>query len=361
MAKYTHRFTGRSRWLQAAVIAAVGVAAALAGCAGQGPTTVGSAEGSPLSAQEFAVHVRLNRPAVEDRMRRELGIAQQENLDWDTKVGKWTAREILAQAAFDSLAEAKTVQSEAQKLGILQSVDYLLWQEARLAQNASNKQAAAAGETVYGLVEYDEDQFYQRTMSNLRIELEKSLGGLPSAPLYVSEEEAKARFEEDPQAWAVNGAGMRVEVLSFETPFERQQEVFDAVSKLAQSGDWSAIVAAAPTQPSSATLTLAGELFAEQRTDPSLIPAQMAEELYLGEVGGFVGPTSADGQVVMIRLSEKVHDAAGAFAQYSSRIRAAILDERLTEYLAQRQEDLAIEADMPAALQIVGSNINWAN
>ena len=334
----------------AGVAAGLVVAAALLSGCTSNVQSIGSIGEATISAQEFSVHVDMVKRTVENQVRKDLKLAPSESLDWEVAVGDSTALEVLAQSAVDSATAAKSLQLAAKEAGVLGSSDYEDWQEFRSQENASNRDAVAAGGVVYGLVESSEMEFYSGQLSAIRKDLEKALSAKETDPLFVSIKEAKERFGENPEKWSANVAVVNVEMMTIPTEPDKQQEVFDEAAAAVRDGvSWEDLGITLKGTIASRQVTNIGEVQGADGEPLGLIPQQLASQLYGGVEKEIFGPTSFQGEVTLLLLQGKQQDDADAFEAYSNRIRAELAEEKLTQYLGEYQKNLDSQIDMNAA------------
>lgn len=338
----------------ALVIAMVSVGITACGQSDQS-RAVGSIGGSEISAAEFAVHLRETRPRVENQVRNDLGIAPEESLDWGLTVGDGTAAELLEAEAFEAAVEAKVMQIKALEAGVIATIDYGDWIVARQEMNENNSQAQDANQVVYGLVKYGEDEFYRKTMANLRADLARELGQDEHSPLYVGEAEAREAYDADPDRWRANATLLRVEVLRVNAEGQDQNAAWKNAEAVASQGDaaWENLTSIEGSVVSEIQVNAAGEVFVGDAQPTGAVPRSVAEALLNAAPGELVGPTTLDGKVSVFRLLDAETSAEKAFLEYSGRIRASLLDERLTDYLQDARASLPIERHEEVALSLV--------
>lgn len=159
----TSRTTGTSRRLsRRAVLLVTGVCLALAALVVTGVTMLGhragettevaSLDGHPVTRDELLFHMRRLAPTVQNELRNKYNLVGANN--WNAKAGDKTALQRLETRALDEIRRDKTTLVLAKEQGLVDSVDHADFLAGLAQENESRAKAVAAGQTVYGVVEF---------------------------------------------------------------------------------------------------------------------------------------------------------------------------------------------------------------
>lgn len=326
----------RSRRPRRAAVILAGAATAVTGAliavvavtsAGAAPTNVGTIDGAPVTSDELLFHMERVRPAIENEVLVATGSA---TVDWSAPLGETTAIDRLRTAALDEVARDRVVFELGFEHGLIPYEDFDGFEAALAETNTTRAAQLAEGEVVYGLTSFRAQEFYGRTVNDLRTKLASASGADGDPVVSIDDAQVTAYFDAHTEDWTVNAstyALTRIAVPLASTTAEAlaQQLVSTGVdATLAQYRDASL---------STSTLDGAtGVLDDGSRTpDPRLVA-----ELPSLPVGAFASPVVEQGQHVVYRIDDITVDRDAAFAAYASRIRALLASDAIDALIASR-------------------------
>ncbi|GAA2500228.1 hypothetical protein [Winogradskya humida] len=220
----------------------------------------------------------------------------------------------------------KTIFVLAQEQGLTDSVDYDDFLDEVERENKRRADAIAKGETVYGVTDFSPEEYYTHRLAELRTGLEKKLG---DGPLLITDAEVRQKFEASKADWSANATTY-------------------AYTKL--------------VVPGSATTAISGRL-----ADVRIPGSKLSKETYGGAAattglsthdqdlmavltklapGQISSPVPGTGQTTYYELDGTTVDESAAFATYSQRIRAALVEEKFDRYIQNRVQNSHIEVDI---------------
>ncbi len=125
-----------------------------------------------------------------------------ENLDFSKNVEGKTGYEYYAQAVIDKLVRIKVIQIDAKENGLYKNIDFKDIQKELKQNNQNRAEDKSENKVVYGLVQYDEEEYYDYVNTNLYIQNQRYLE--KTGVLTTTEEEKKAKYNEDPTKFDSN-------------------------------------------------------------------------------------------------------------------------------------------------------------
>lgn len=326
----------RSRHPRRAAVIFAGAAAAVTGAlvaviavtsAGAAPANLGAIDGTPVTSDELLFHMERVRPAIENEVLVSTGSG---TVDWDAPLGDTTAIDRLRSAALDELAQDRVVFALGFEHGLIPYEDFAGFEAALAETNTARAAQLAEGEVVYGLTSFRAQEFYGRTVSDLRTKLASASDAGGDPVVAIDDAQVTAYFDAHAEDWTVNAstyALTRIAVPLASTTAE-------ALTQQLASTGVDATLAHYP-QASLATATLdgaTGVLDDGTRTpDPRLVA-----ELPSLPVGAFASPVVELGQHVVYRIDAITVDREAAFAAYASRIRALLASDAIDALIASR-------------------------
>ena len=182
--------------------------------------------------------------------------------------------------------------------------------------NRSRVEAASAGAVLYGPVEYDERSFYGKAVTDIR---QATLARLDAgaAGTDVTDAEVRDRFAAEPDAWAEAATTFRLDAIV-------------GTGAVPEVSDWTALSSrGAPEQVA----------WTARDLESGVVGPGVVAQLTTAADGEVIGPFAAAGGWTAVRLVSRDVDTEAAFAHYRSRIRAALVEERLDDLIAQARSE----------------------
>lgn len=110
-----------------------------------------------------------------------------------------TGYEYLADAVEDKIICTKVLEIEAQKNGLCDEISYPEIEKARQKQNADRQERKAEGGVVYGVMSFEEEEYFSYFIENLNLQNERYL--IKQGKLKTTEAEVREFYENDPSAF----------------------------------------------------------------------------------------------------------------------------------------------------------------
>lgn len=152
--------------------------------------------GEPVTEEEFGFYLQKVTPVVRETLQRESQRESQKEMQefkWSNKVNGKIGYEYLAEEAKKYAVSFKVIQREAKALHLVSNTDYSWLMRQREQENKERKAKKEQGETVYGVVEYSKEEYYNYFNSNLELRYQEKL--INDAVLTVTEEESRTCYE----------------------------------------------------------------------------------------------------------------------------------------------------------------------
>lgn len=182
--------------------------------------------------------------------------------------------------------------------------------------NRQRAEAAAAGEVLYGPVEYDERSFYGKALTDIRqATLERLDAG--AADTDITDADVRARFEAEPENWAEAATTLRLDAVT-------------GSGTAPVTADWSALVGAGTTSVREWTA---------RDLESGVAAPEVVADLLAAADGDVVGPFAEAGGWTALRVISRTTDADAAFEHYRTRIRAVLVEERLGALVSQARSE----------------------
>ena len=298
-------------------------------------------DGHPVTRDELLFHMRRLTPIVQNELQNERGL--QGPIDWDAPVGGTTALERLAARALDEIRRDKTMLIVADENGLSVPIEYddLLVELDK--ENERRAEAAAKGETVYGVVEFSLEEYYSHRLTQIATALKRRLSADPGDPLWVSEAEVRWAFDANRDAWSANATTYRYSKLVIEVPSSASSSYVAGLQRRVDATGRLADVAATEPDAVLTTDTYDGGSVGQSPRDQEL--RAVLSTLEPGEISD---PVVGSGHVTFYELHAKTVDEDEAFAEYSYRIRQSLIDRKFRKYLQRRMGELEVQVDTAA-------------
>ena len=100
------------------------------------------------------------------------------------------------------LVRIKVIQIDAKENGLYKNIDFKDIQKELKQNNQNRAEDKSENKVVYGLVQYDEEEYYDYVNTNLYIQNQRYLE--KTGVLTTTEEEKKAKYNEDPTKFDSN-------------------------------------------------------------------------------------------------------------------------------------------------------------
>lgn len=301
---------------------------------------VATVDGHPVTRTVLAFHMDRLRASVQNEVQVARG-STGEPLDWSAEVDGASAGDLLRERALDAAVADTVLLVVAQEAAVVDDADLGAVLAARDAENARRAEAAARGEVVYGPTTLGAQEHYAGVLTEVRTRVLERLGAGPGDPLHVTAAEVEAAYAAAPQDWAANATTYRLTRLTVPATGDREAARAALAADVAALPDLDAVAAAHPGA------TLAAETLAGTTglTPPQQEALQRVAGLAAGEA---TDPADEGDALVVLRVDDVAVDGEQALAEYASRIRAALADERLDAYLDRRTDDSDIVVDHAA-------------
>ncbi|WP_114558301.1 hypothetical protein [Desertihabitans aurantiacus] len=228
----------------------------------------------------------------------------------------------------------------AREQGVLEETDFASLMELREQTNTDRAEAVRRGEVVYGLTEFDDDEFYDHLLTAVRTEVGQRLSDEPGDPLHATEADVEAYFAAHSDRWRTNATRYDVVTLTVPAADGKAPGCRELLT-----GD----IAAAALQDPNGCPTATTEQTALDGSDPTpqhSPQSRLLQTVSTLNVGAVAPATSTTEHVQRVGLLDAETDTAAALEQYRPRIRQALLDEQLTAYLEERRAGLDVDVDL---------------
>jgi hypothetical protein len=297
--------------------------------------TVATVAGHDVTRDELVFHMRLLSPAVQDEIRNEFRLPGA--VDWGTAYGGKTGLQRLSAAALDRIRADKVAFVVAREQGIDVAIDYPHFLDELAAENKRRANAVAKGEVVYGVTEFSPDEYYSHRLTEVKTALAKRLA------LPVSDNEVKAAFAADREAWSANATTYTYSRLVVPLPDGDRTDLRQRVAGAKRLAD----VASAGTLTRA---TWSGGGLNTHDQDLAAVLGKLAP-------GQISAPVPGTGQVTYYQLDGRRVDEAKAFAAYAGRIRQSLAERKFGQYLQRRVDASPLRADTAAVTSITREDL----
>lgn len=358
----TSRTTGTSRRLsRRAVLLVTGVCLALAALVVTGVTMLGhragettevaSLDGHPVTRDELLFHMRRLAPTVQNELRNKYNLVGANN--WNAKAGDKTALQRLETRALDEIRRDKTTLVLAKEQGLVDSVDHADFLAGLAQENESRAKAVAAGQTVYGVVEFSPEEYYTHRLTELTTALKKRLSADADDPLQVTDAEVRHAFDADRDAWSANATTYKYSQLVVPVPAGASADYAARLQR--RVTDARSLAALAPGEPGAKLTT--GTYDGGGATSLNAHDQDLMAVLGKLSPGRISAPVTGTGQITYYELDGRHVDEDKAFADYSQRIRQSLVEEKFTKFLQRRVKSSDIEVDASAVDAIKAEDV----
>ncbi|RCK70160.1 hypothetical protein DT076_05630 [Desertihabitans brevis] len=212
--------------------------------------------------------------------------------------------------------------------------------ELREQTNSDRAEAVRQGEVVYGLTEFDDDEFYDHLLAAARTEVGQRLSDEPGDPLHATEADVEAYFAAHSDRWRTNATRYNAVTLTVPAADAKSPGCRELLT-----GD----ITAGGLKDLSSCRTATTEQTVLDGSDPApqhSPQSRLLQTVSTLDVGAVAPATSTTEHVQRVGLLDAETDTAAALEQYRPRIRQALLDEQLTAYLDERRAGLDVDADL---------------
>lgn len=314
------------------------------------PAEVGAIDGSPVTRDELVFHMERVRPTVENRLFVNRGSA---TIDWDAKQDDGrTALGILRTSALDEIAEDRVVFRLAAQHDLIGYTDFAGFERSLQATNESRRAQVERGEIVYGTTEFTAQEFYGRTLSELRTRLATALSAGEHPLISVSETDIAGYLDAHPGDWTANTARYSLTRLAIPATAAPAEEF----ARQATALGFDAFAAQTPSATLSAdSFDGATGRFADASRTPN---PQLAAELPTLAAGGVSAPVVENGDDVVYRIDAVAVDRDAALAEYGSRIRSLLEKDALDAEIARRVAGQDRQIDQSACEHVTMKDLN---
>jgi len=117
-----------------------------------------------------------------------------DNMFWSQSDGETTAEEYFGKQLKRLSAENKTILILSSQSGLIDSPDYLTFLKMMREENRIRKEKKAAGEVIYGVLEFTEETYHSYLMTELREELKKRMA---DKELAITEDDIKQYYNKN--------------------------------------------------------------------------------------------------------------------------------------------------------------------
>lgn len=302
----------------------VGVAVSGAGAA---PAEVGAIDGAPVTRDELRFHMERVRPTVENEVLVATGAPV---TDWNVPLGETTAIDRLRAAALDELATDRVVLDLGHERGLVPFSDFAGFEQALADTNTARAAQLDEGEVVYGLTSFRAQEYYGRTIADVRTKLVSALSSGTDRLIDVSDAEVRDAFDARAEDWTLNASTYQLTRIAVPLDSDTAEQF---AARVAAEG----VESVAGTRPgaSVSTSTLDGAtglLDGGSRTpDPRLVA-----EIATLPAGASTSPVVERGEHVVYRVDAVTVDREAAFAAYADRIRDQLEDTAFDALIAER-------------------------
>jgi len=296
------RFAGRPPvlLLLAAIVVVVGVVIALV--VALAPRPVGSIDGIPVGQDELTFQIDLAR---------------------HQGAGDAEARG----RALDAIAEDHALVALAHDAGVTDMTSPAQILDARQQANTSKEALAASGQVVYGKTVYTPQEFYSRTLADLRNKLVQALSSGSSPRVVVTDAEVTAALDADLNDWAAGATTYRATALMVPAAADGS-----APAALVGDGPRQALEHLATSIPGA---TLTAETIGPDALDAAGLSPDTTQQLQDATVGSLTEPFTQRGTWVVLRVDARNVDAAAALAKHGDELRAKLVEQKVDDLIAK--------------------------
>jgi len=248
--------------------------------------------------------------------------------DWNKALNGEVPNDKLLEYALENCIDTKVLFALAYELGLSEYVDYDDFQTALSAENASREEAVAAGEIVYGVINFSAREYLGHLRTKLENEIKTALSSEKEDALYISEDEIKQYFEENQEEWLFNGTTLYVTELQIPKDDESAKELAVFLKKQLELG--TGIDGLSDIEKES-IVEIEREFTASSYSQDMSACYEVrsaADEMAVNEIRIL----KIDSTYSVICLKEKVVDIQKAYQEYSIRIKEVLLSEKYEQF-----------------------------
>ncbi|GLY06848.1 MULTISPECIES: hypothetical protein [Actinoplanes] len=252
-----------------------------------------------------------------------------------------TGTEPLSDRALATIKRDKTLLILAQEQGLIRSVDHADLMADLEDENAERAAAVKAGQVVHGVTAFEPEEYYTHRITELTTALENRLSAAAGDPLGVTDEEVRAAFAADRDAWSQNASVYAYTIMV--VPVKDQAAAASLTSR----------VAAAPTLKQAAAGLAGARLSSatyDGRATTGVNPHDQEVMAVLGTLapGQISAPVAGTGQLTFYELTGRQVDEQAALTAYASRIRQSLVEEKFERFLQRRVDGGDLRVDTAA-------------
>ncbi|GAB3395778.1 hypothetical protein GCM10027568_28430 [Humibacter soli] len=281
----------------AAVIVALG-AVALVICLA--PRPIGTIDGAAVGQDELTFQIDL---------------ARHEGLDDATARRK----------ALDAIAQDHALVTLAHDAGVTSMTSPAQILDARQQANTTKQALAASGQVVYGKTTYTPQEFYSRTLSDLRNKLVEALSSGSSPRVVVTDAQVGANLRAHLGDWSAGATTYTVTALSVPAATDGS-----APAALVGDGPRPTLELLATSIPGA---TLKAETIGPDTLDAAGFSPDTTQQLQDATVGSTTEPFTQRGTWVVLRVDARNVDAAAALAKHGDELRAKLVEQKVDELI----------------------------
>lgn len=148
--------------------------------------------GQPVTREEFMFYMDKEKSAVAGYFYQTYGVGADEQF-WTKTYGGERPLDVLKEKAKEACVYDKTLQGLALRYGVAKDIRFSGFLSQLRETNKDRQERASRGETLYGVVQFTQLQFYLNRMSSLKSDLRDKL---ENVEVTVQENEVQAKYDE---------------------------------------------------------------------------------------------------------------------------------------------------------------------
>lgn len=317
-----------------------------------GSDAIATVDGMPIVLPEFEKAAQRQKSGVMSYFREKYGAAQTASF-WTSSFGGEVPLQMLKQQALDDAVRMKIRQRIAADEGVLGDVSYAGFVRQLEQENMRREKAAAAGEVIYGPVQYTEDAYFEYVMTNATAAVKR--GMLAKLRSHEDDQPLKAFYEQYKQELYQTPGSARV--LSLSVSFLNEDHEADPARKKQATAR---LREAEAKLKQGVSLADAARMYSDGQTAQELSfnlgndrhnarspVAQAAARMKAGETSGIV---EENGSLYLLRCTEKT-EPGSVFSKYEN-----IKDQVVQDYIDWQYKEL-VQQKLDAAEMKVNESL----
>lgn len=156
-------------------------------------TKAASVNGTDITVGEIKLRINALKANAVSHFEEEYGEDGSESGFWDKRFGDETPSQYLRERALESAARIKLEQQLALQYGLTEDISYSSMLKKMSQTNSQNEAAKSDGQPIYGQKSYNETTFFEYTLSNMRLSLQKKMSE-KGGELYADNEKLKSYY-----------------------------------------------------------------------------------------------------------------------------------------------------------------------